>query len=508
MKRVIALLLVLSMMIVLLAACGGNSDSKPNQTKETTVANETTQDTTSAVNAITTYLEPMSEDLVELDYGGETIHILSRSDKNFAGDELWVEELSNDPVNDAIYNRNLAVGELLGVEFIETRERGQNELQQKVELMVNSGDSTYDIVAASVAYGTPMINEGMMYNLYDNGIDTYLDATKPWWAQFWIDEAEMGDRLYCITGAPALSLTRLMFVIYYNKELAENHGIGDLYEVVNEGKWTIDYLSELASGIYRDLNGNDMRDMEDEYGIGIDNYVNTDIFWSSFDMKFLQKKSDGWYELATGSKEKISIAFDKVYSLIYENTGSYWLGGFDKEKEEDFDELFSNGTILFAPLELKYAESEEFRNMQAEYGILPTPKYDEAQDTYYTYPHDQYTVFMLPITIRDPEMSGAVLEAMAYESYKNLQPVYYDVVLKGRYANDPESRAMLDMITTNITVDAAWIYGRQLGLPAASVFRTLMGKESKSFAAEYAKHERTLNTILNAMQKEIEAFDY
>ena len=505
MKRIIALMLVFSMIIVPLVACGGDTDSKP---KETTDAKGTAADTTANPNVITTYLEPMSEELVELDYGGETIHILSRKDKDFAGDELWVEELSNDPVNDAIYNRNLAVSELLGVEFIETREDGQKVLQQKVDLMVNSGDSTYDIVAASVAYGTPMINDGLMYNLYDNGIDTYLDTTKPWWAQFWIEQAEMGDRLYCITGAPALSLTRLMFVIYYNKDLAEDYGIGDLYSVVNEGKWTIDYLSELATGIYRDLNGNDQRDLEDVYGIGIDNYVNTDIFWSSFDMPFLQKTSDGWFELATGSKEKISIAFDKVWSLIYENTGSYWLGGYDKEKAEDFDELFANGTLLFAPLELKYAETEDFRNMQAEYGILPTPKYDEKQDTHYTYPHDQYTVFMLPITIRDPEMSGAVLEAMAYESYKNLQPVYYDVVLKGRYANDPESRAMLDMITTNVTVDPAWIYGRQLSLPAATVFRTLMGKESKSFAAAYAKHERMLNKILDVMRDEIEKFDY
>ena len=64
------------------------------------------------------------------------------------------------------------------------------------------------------------------------------------------------------------------------------------------------------------------------------------------------------------------------------------------------------------------------------------------------------------------------------------------------------------MITTNVTVDPAWIYGRQLSLPAATVFRTLMGKESKSFAAAYAKHERMLNKILDVMRDEIEKFDY
>ena len=88
---------------------------------------------------------------------------------------MWVEEFTNDPVNDAIYNRNLVVQELLGVEIREERAGEFTELQEKVELMVHSDDQTYDIVAASVAYGSPMINEGLMYNLYDNGIENYLD---------------------------------------------------------------------------------------------------------------------------------------------------------------------------------------------------------------------------------------------------------------------------------------------------------------------------------------------
>ena len=81
MKRIIALMLVLSMVIVPLVACSGDSgDNKPKDTtgsKTTTAPEETTADP----SAITTYLEPMKDELVELDYGGEEIHILSRKDK-------------------------------------------------------------------------------------------------------------------------------------------------------------------------------------------------------------------------------------------------------------------------------------------------------------------------------------------------------------------------------------------------------------------------------------------
>ena len=506
MKRTIALLIVLSMMLGVLVACsGGSDDSKDTGKTPTTTAADTTADP----NAITTYLEPLDESLTALDYGGDkTITIIARNLKNkWAANELWVEEITNDPVKDSVYNRNAAVCDILGLkEIIQVSAEDQDELQQKVNVMVGSGDQTYDIVAASVAYGTPMINQGLMYNLYDNGIDTYLDAEKPWWSQYWIEQAEMGDRLYCITGAPALSLTRLMFVMYYNKDLGAELQVEDMYTVVDEGRWTIDYLNELIPDMYRSLNGDDVRDEEDQYGLAINHYENCDMFWSAFDMTMISKDEDGWFEMDTTGKEKISNAFEKVFYLIRENPGTY-----DTVDTKGFDvgrDMFASGNLLFTALHLSYAESQELRNMQDEYGILPIPKYDERQDNYYTYAHDPYTVFMVPKTVANPEMSGAVLETMAYESYKTVQPTYYDIVLKGRYANDPQSRKMLDTITQNVKVDPAWIYGRQLALPAASVFRDLIYDGKKSFATAYAKQERMLPFSLKEMKQIVSGFDF
>jgi len=507
MKRTIALLIVLSMMLGVLVACSNSSgDSKDTgKTPTTTAPSETTADP----NAITTYLEPLDESLTALDYNGEkTITILARTNTNqWAANELWVEEITNDPVKDSVYNRNAAVCDILGLkDILQVGAEDKEELQQKVNLMVGSGDQTYDIVAASVAYGTPMINQGLMYNLYDNGIDTYLDSSKPWWSQYWIDQAEMGDRLYCITGAPALSLSRLMFVMYYNKDLGEELQVEDMYTVVDEGRWTIDYLNELIPDMYNDNNGDSLKDEEDRFGLAINHYENCDMFWSAFDMTMISKDDDGWFEMDTTGKEKISNAFEKVFYLIRENPGTY--DTIDTKGFSVARDMFAAGNALFAALHLKYAETEQFRNMQDEYGILPIPKYDERQDNYYTYAHDQYTVFMVPKTVADPEMSGAVLEAMAYESYKTVQPTYYDIVLKGRYANDPQSRKMLDTITQNVKVDPAWIYGRQLALPAASVFRDLIYDGKKSFATAYAKQERMLPFSLKEMKKIVSEFDF
>ncbi|MBR5452512.1 MAG: hypothetical protein IKV54_00395, partial [Clostridia bacterium] len=241
-------------------------------------------------------------------------------------------------------------------------------------------------------------------------------------------------------------------------------------------------------------------------GLAINHYENCDMFWSSFDMTMITKDEDGWFAFDSSDKEKISTAFDKVFYLIRENPGTYDTGstaGFDVARD-----MFASGNLLFAALHLRYAESLAFRNMQDEYGILPVPKYDERQDDYYTYAHDQYSVFMVPKTVEDPEMCGAVLEAMAYESYRTVQPTYYDMVLKGRYANDPQSRKMLDNITANVKVDPAWIYGKVLSQPAADVFRSPIYGGDKSFATAYAKTSKLLPVYLKSIKSEISKFDF
>ena len=511
MKRLLALAFVLALLVSVLTSCSSGGNSADDTTKA--VSDDTTSDSNAGgdANAVTADVEPLSDELSALDYSGRTITILSRpAEAALTGAEIWVEELTNDPVNDAIFNRNAFVCETLGIKEINnvTANSGPetNSVLDKLNVMVSSGDQTYDIVAGSVYYDTPAINQGMVYNLYDNGIETYLDASKPWWANFWVEQAETGDRLYCITGAPALSLSRMMFVTYYNKNLGEDLQLEDMYNVVNEGRWTIDYLNEVISPLYLSLNGDDYRDTEDRYGLLINHYENCDMFWSAFDMSMVRKDEEGWFEFDPSQQQKISVAFEKVYYLIRENPGTY--DTIDSSGFEVARDMFANGSALFSAMHLYFAESREFRNMKDEYGILPIPKFDEAQKEYYTYSHDQYTVFIVPKTVADPEMSGAVLEVMAYESYRSVQPTYYDLVLKGRYANDPQSRSMLDMITTNIRVDPSYIYGMQLSQPEVSVLRSKVYSGSKDFGSSWEKQARKLPVTIKMFRQVIEKLEY
>ena len=76
---------------------------------------------------------------------------------------------------------------------------------------------------------------------------------------------------------------------------------------------------------------------------------------------------------------------------------------------------------------------------------------------------DNVTIFGIPITSAHTDRTGAVLEAMAIESYRVLRPTYYETALKEKYTRNEESAEMIDIIRSSITTDFGLIYGEAIG---------------------------------------------
>ena len=135
---------------------------------------------------------------------------------------------------------------------------------EKVMTAILSGDPGYDVISFYAYTGVILGNDDYLLNLKDI---PYLDFSKPWWNQDYINEITINDKLYFITGDACFTSTYYTYATFFNKNLAERwYPNVNLYEVVDNGKWTIDYLQILLKDTYDDLDGDGLRSDGDFYG--------------------------------------------------------------------------------------------------------------------------------------------------------------------------------------------------------------------------------------------------
>ena len=462
-KRALSLLLVAAMLALTAVSCGNSAEPSDPQNTTTAVVGSEATTTAATEQATETTKDPAAHDLPDdLNYTGETVNIISR-DSDWVRDEIWVTEINGDVVNDAVFARNAAVEEQLGLKINNIFISGDDNyaVSDKVRTAVKAGSDEFDILANSV-YSTIMYSaENIFHNLYDC---EYLDLTKPYWAQGFNEAASIGDGQYMCTGAAALTLYRYMFVTFFNKDMMAEVTDVNLYEVVNNDKWTLEYHYDLAAQFYSDLNGNGQQDDADRYGFVCTNVAYIDPYWSSCELPILTKDENNEYVYSI-NMERLSAAVDLILKLWYDCEGSHIFASVsDAANQVIGTSAIAERRSATTTLRLVSVESDDFRNMTDRYGIIPIPKMEETQEGYQTFLHDQFTAFGIVSTVKESrlQMMGAFLEAMAAESYKSLVPTYYELALKTKYVSDEESGQMLDMIYKSIYIDAGVLYTKSL----------------------------------------------
>ena len=138
-----------------------------------------------------------------------------------------------------------------------------------------------------------------------------------------------------------------------------------------------------------------------------------DAYIHSCDIKITERDADGKPRLL-GLTERYADAQAKIRALL-NNKNIAFFGSVPDAKE-----LFQNSQSLFLANNIETAHI--MRSMKDDFGIIPYPKFDEAQERYITYNAiGDSTAFVIPVTA-DEELSGAVLEALAYYGWKDLLP--------------------------------------------------------------------------------------
>ena len=408
-KKALAFILAILMILPMAIACAETNDG----TADTTVPVEATV-APSGTDAVT---EPAETELKsrtlpeDLDFKGETVTILSR-DSTFVSDEMWVDDQNGSMVNDAIYKRNEKVMEQLGINMESIKLTGDAYVvSTELRNAASSGETYFDIAANSTYSTITYTSENIFLDLTEC---EYLDLDAIYWSQGYNESASIGNSQYLATGAIALSLYRLMFITFYNKTLLEAAQYENLYNVVDEGRWTLDYQIQLAKDLYKDTDGSGTVSEGDTVGFASSSLSYIDPYWSSCDMPILSKDADNLLVFSL-DVEKMSNVVDKLIVLFHQSNAWFDKSSGDDGKQAAMSNLFATGNVGTVTLRLGSVETEQFITMEDEYGIIPMPKYDENQDKYYTFLHDQFTsIGITSVLARDPErvqMVGAVLEA-------------------------------------------------------------------------------------------------
>ena len=485
MKKLFTCVLCLLLLLATVVSCAktpsSGEDTLPTGTKEPETAR-------------------ITSDLPDMTWDGETFMMLHWFVDGWTihGTDLYAEELNSDPINDEVFNRNSRLSERYDVEF-ELDELDYNEMVSKIRTWMNSNEDVYDLIGIRIADAPRIMLEG---SLLDFNCDLpYVDLDKPYWDQSVREMLSFGGALFLMTSDTTISDKNATAAVAFNKVLAADLQLPNLYDLVRSGDWTMDQMLDLMDSYNADLNGDGEINPEDD----IAGFLGADDVMMAFFMggggHFTVRDEYNYPELDFNIEENYDI-LDTIFDIMYhERFINFW------EKRNELPEgpgyyfLGTHGVFNW----LRMEDVIKMRGMEGDdFGILPTPKYSEEQPEYLSLlsKHGATSQGVLRCET-DPEFVSFMLEAMAAESHYELQNAYYDVTLKTKSTRDDESQDMLDIIFKNRVIDIVEV-GEFGGFPD-HFLRFCSNHHGRDMASAYASYESKIQQDMEDFLDKIDA---
>lgn len=464
-------------------ACGGD-----NTGADTTALTDTSDTTATEIDD--GYLSDNLPD--DLDLGGAIVTIHVRGNDNTMM-EVDTDAEDGEVLNDAIYSRNRRIEERLNASIALYNGEGwanYNSEITKIRASISAGDNAWQIIAGWGINITTLSMENCFLDLQNAA---YLDLSQPWWNQSAVNGLTLGGATYFATGDVSfLSLLGGSYVMFLNDRLASVHNVEDIPDLVRAGTWTLDKLSEISKNISADLNGDGIFDEHDLYGFVTDLYNSADSFYTAADIHQITVE-DG-LPVYTTAEERLTTLMEKIYPLYHggNEAGSYMTTDVSLQVN-----MFYTGQALIIPRELDTAR-EEFREMEDNYTIIPFPKLDEAQKSYYTASYNGATLWGIPSTNPEPDIAAAIMEAMAAETYNTVTPVYFETCLQEKYARNEDTLEMLEIIRETSYLDCEYLYSASFKNTYYAV-RSMIGSKNNNAASWLAKNVKSYQKAVDAM---------
>jgi len=498
-QKIICLLLVMIMAFlpVIASSCGGESSGNINETNTSTDSPENKNDDTMKTDAEPT--KYVAGYLPEKNYDGYEFRMVAYDGTDWdLTTAANIEEETGDTVNDAIYKRNRLIEEKYNINFKQIGSPYYYDLTSTFKKSTTAGSDDFDLcmLIARDAWATALTGTVVpVINL------PYLDISQPWYVQEVNRHITINNKLYFAYSDECLNMFEFTICIMFNKKLVEDFALDNMYNLVKNNKWTIDKFFEMSKGIVADLDGDGVMTDTDRYGILAQNDMLYPNFWVSSGIKTVNKDVDDLL-VFTGDNEKLYNVLEKTYQNLFggdkiffdtfsDRITSYQHGGGDDIRRVATMQFEDNLGLFFVTM---IGVIPTLRAMETDFGILPFPKYDEAQEKYYARVVDGW-INCVPNYAPNLERTSIIMEALAVESRNYTIPAYFETALRTKHARDDESQEMLDIIHANRTMDL----GDTLYMdPVRNIYSGVLNAKKDNFASAV---EKALNSVNRTLEK-------
>lgn len=493
--RLLSFILVVTMLVLATSALVACGDETTNNETTTPVV------TTTGPDGETQLSSGVPDGL---DYGDDVTWLIW-SDHTMQ--EFYAEQLTGDEINDQIYDRNQKIEKQLGVTFKYVEEKGNSanidNFKKKVEADF-SGEGEYEIIGSYSVSLPTFAQLGFLADATEEGFK-YFDFDREWWPNNLVEQATIGDSLYFFSGDISTNLIWMMTVMYYNKELAEEYQMPNLYDLVKNNEWTHEKLYELTKDIYTDANNNNKKDADDFYGLQIAG-VNFDAFATSAEAYSVIK--DAQTDLLKVSDEYYGEYMTNLIDMgvkLYSSRGTYY----HTSTTTAIRAHFTEGQSIFWPDRTFVAAREcQAEGVEIEFGVLPIPMYMSTQQKYVTnvgHPFTMYGISSNVLDAMDMEKVSAVVQEISFFNYQNVTPEIFDTSLKNRYADEPDDAAMFEICRNGIVFEMGRLCNNAIDTSASSGYRSTVVSGQNTWASLSARYKSIVDMKIQEFNKDYAA---
>jgi hypothetical protein len=442
----------------------------------------------------------------DADLGGESFTILNLHSYWGMYTTICPEDLNGEVLNDAVYMRNQRLEQALNCKIIDTRTGTEGDYANNLDgnnvtgkKAVLAGDDTYDVMYLSPTTVANEIAQGYFVNLYTLG-NLHLDAE--YWDSAYNEASRIGENLYCASGDAHLMGYDSSWCLFFNEKMLEKYGLDMPYDIVRQGKWTIDRLYEYCSAVAT-LNGDQSYKWNQNgncvYGLSAHTDSPNKLIFATGE-KYIQTNEEGLPYFSAGTERFYDVCtkMAKLFGTEGITFNAHW-DDFNAA-EGGYVYVFTSNRSAFLTGEIKAAQL--MRDMEDTFGMLPLPKYDENQNDYHTTMMANLCTMLIPVTNSRTENTALVMDSLALLSHEEVIPVYYDFTISQKGLRNEDSIEMLKIMKATRGVDMAFVYDWNADLVTALKAKLIKGN---SDVASLIEKYRT--PIEAKMQKMIDLYN-